>query len=103
MIFQTTFLRRSLRSTHAEGISSKQILLASMLTPTSYIRKEVVHGALTNGHEWMFLLAKLNDNGNGASYKKSVIVNLWFKTSPEDKFGPEVISEPFPDMIASIG
>ncbi|KAF8694388.1 hypothetical protein AX14_002055 [Amanita brunnescens Koide BX004] len=50
-----------------------------------YLKKKVIHGVLANGHEWMFLLVKLNDDGNGAPYRKSVIMNLWFKTNPEDR------------------
>ena len=71
----------------AEGTSSKQILLASMIIIDLlfHLRKKVIHGVLANGHEWMFLLVKLNDDGNGAPYRKSVIMNLWFKTNPEDR------------------
>ena len=42
----------------------------------TFIRNKVVHGALTNWHDWIFLLIKLNDDYEGASYKYSVEVHL---------------------------
>ena len=42
----------------------------------TFIRNKVVHGALTNRHNWIFLLIKLNDDYEGASYKYSVEIHL---------------------------
>jgi hypothetical protein len=36
-----------------------------------YHGKQVVRGALTNGREWIFLILKLNDDRNGASFMQS--------------------------------
>ena len=64
-----------------------------------YLRKKVLRGALTNGRDWIFLLIKLNDNYDGASYKQSVIVKL---RNTQGLDNQPIISEPWPDLIAAI-
>ena len=64
-----------------------------------YLRKQVVRGALTNGHDWIFLLLKLNDNYDGASFRQSRPIQLRITESPN---GQPVILEPWPDLIAAI-
>src|SRR6266550_9061513 len=65
-----------------------------------YHSKQVVRGALTNGREWIFLLVKLNDDRNGASFMQSDIIHL--NTQQEKLSGPQVMIRPFPDLIAGI-
>jgi len=62
--------------------------------------KQVVRGALTNGHEWIFLLVKFNNDRNGASFMKSCVINL--DTYSDGKDGPQVMARPSPDLIAGI-
>lgn len=57
---------------HAEGFFSKQILLASSAR-SQYLGKKVLCGTLTDGCHWIFLLVKLNDGDDGASYKESTV------------------------------
>jgi hypothetical protein len=63
-----------------------------------YLRKKVVRGALTNGHEWIFILIKLNDNYDGATYKQSSMLKLPTLGSLTSQL--EVTREP--DLIAGI-
>ena len=64
-----------------------------------YLRKKVLRGALTNGRDWIFLLVKLNDDYDGASYKQSSIVQLSTTRSLD---GQVVIPDLYPDLIAGI-
>ncbi|KAI9441536.1 hypothetical protein H4582DRAFT_1849158 [Lactarius indigo] len=41
------------------------------------LQKKVIRGALTNGHNWIFIIVKLSDDYNEASYQCSV-VKVWF-------------------------
>ncbi|KAH8981792.1 hypothetical protein EDB86DRAFT_3130584 [Lactarius hatsudake] len=63
------------------------------------LQKKVLRGALTNGHDWIFLLVKLNDDYEGASYQQSTIIQL---ETPRGLDGQLVIREPWPDLIAAI-
>jgi hypothetical protein len=65
-----------------------------------HLDKQVIRGALTNGREWIFLLVKLNDDRNGASFMQSDIIHL--NTQQERLSGPQVMIRPFPDLIAGI-
>ena len=62
-------------------------------------RKKVIRGALTNGHDWVFLLIKLNNDYDGASYKQSEAVQLITTKSGD---GQPVVPGPWPDLIAAI-
>ena len=64
-----------------------------------YLRKKVLRGALTNGRDWIFLLIKLNDDYDGASYKQSSVIELRTAASLS---GQVSITEPWPDLIAAI-
>ena len=64
-----------------------------------YLRKKVLCGALTNGRDWIFLLIKLNDDYNGASYKQSSVIQL---RTAESLSGQLAITEPWPDLIVAI-
>lgn len=64
-----------------------------------YLRKKVLRGALTNGRDWIFLLIKLNDDYDGASYKQSSVIQL---RTAESLSGQLAITEPWPDLIAAI-
>jgi hypothetical protein len=62
-----------------------------------YLRKKVLRGALTNGHDWIFLLIKINDNYESVSYQKSNVLQ-----TKKDLNGQLVITKPWPDLIAAI-
>ena len=64
-----------------------------------YLRTKVLRSALTNGHEWIFLLIKFNENYDGASYKQSTVVQFGTMQSPD---GQMMIPGPWPDLIAAI-
>ncbi|KAI9509432.1 hypothetical protein F5148DRAFT_1187990 [Russula earlei] len=63
------------------------------------LQKKVLRGALTNGRDWIFLLIKLDDNYDGASYNQSSVVQLSTTRSTD---GQPVITKPWPDLIAGI-
>lgn len=64
-----------------------------------YLRKKILRGALTNGLDWIFILIKLNDDYDGASYKQSAVIRL---RTAESLSGELAITEPWPDLIAAI-
>ncbi|KAH9989738.1 hypothetical protein BJV77DRAFT_1069301 [Russula vinacea] len=70
-----------------------------MYTCGRLLQKKVLHGALTNGYDWIFLLIKFNDNFDGASYMQSTMVQL---CTIETLDGQPVIPAPWPDLIAAI-
>jgi len=73
-----------------------------------YLRKKVLHGALTNGRDWIFLLVKFNDNYDGAFYKQSFVVKYYtqppvgLSRTTESPDRQVVIPKPWPDLIAGI-
>jgi len=36
-----------------------------------FFRKSIIHGAVTNGEDWLFIFLKMNADGNGAVYAVS--------------------------------
>jgi len=60
-------------------------------------RKGILRGAITDGHEWMFLILYLNKNGIGGIYSTSPI----FKIQISATYPFQVLS-PEPDIIAGI-
>jgi len=74
--------------------------VAELFACAKHLDKQVVRGALTNGRDWIFLLVKLNDDRNGASFMQSDIIHL--NTHQEGLSGPQVMTRPFPDLIAGI-
>jgi hypothetical protein len=54
---------------------------------------------LTNGHDWIFLLIKLNDDYDRGFYKQSDIVQLEIAKGVNGKL---LIPGPWPDLIAAI-
>ncbi|KAH8996836.1 hypothetical protein EDB92DRAFT_2036180 [Lactarius akahatsu] len=63
------------------------------------LQKKILCGALTNGHDWVFLLVKLNDDYDGASYQQSPMIQLQITRGVDNQL---VIHEPWPDLIAGI-
>ena len=61
-----------------------------------FLRYKVVRGVLTTGHDWLFLIMKLNDSYDGASYRQSNPIHLEVMRSCDFQ---EV---PWPDLIAAI-
>lgn len=63
-----------------------------------YLSKKFIRGALTNGHKWIFLLVKLNNDG--AFYHQSVPVQ--FETNQSQIIDQRVMSKELLDVIAGI-
>ncbi|KAG5649663.1 hypothetical protein H0H81_002594 [Sphagnurus paluster] len=74
--------------------------VAVLVACAKHLDKQVVRGALTNGREWIFLLVKLNDDRNEASFMRSQIIHL--ARQQEGLRGPRVMTHPYPDLIAGI-
>ena len=83
----------------ASAVSIFSQLLGSRFQFDTYLRKKILRGALTNGRDWIFLLIKLNDDYDGASYKQSGVVQFNITKSLDGKL---VIPGPWPDLIAAI-
>ena len=104
MTLQTLFQIKSrglcIRCSCVESFFSKQILIASFLSHClnvlPFLRNKVVRGALTNGHNWIFLLVKLTDDYEGASYKQSNVICL----EVYQNLDLQQVSQP--DLIAAI-
>ncbi|KAG1727127.1 hypothetical protein EDB19DRAFT_1750969 [Suillus lakei] len=64
-----------------------------------FLQKKVLRGALTDGHDWMFLFIKFNDNYDGASYQQSRLLKLRATKDVDDR---PVIHRPWADLIAAI-
>lgn len=69
-------------------------LLALVLSsnPLLHPRKNILRGALTDGHAWIFIILVLNSDGNGAKYRSSLPIYVGH---------PHVI-KPWPDVVAAI-
>jgi len=91
-----TFLRQSPRCVHLPINSSKHFIHPhpSILASDLYFSKGVVHGVLTNGCDWIFVMIHFDHNNDGASYKITIPFKL-VSTPAED-------AELVPDMIAGI-
>ena len=59
--------------------------------------KGILRGALTNGHEWVFLIFYLDKDGVGGTYAKSPII----KIQVGDNYPHRVLS-PGPDIVVGI-
>lgn len=53
---------------------------------------------ITNGHEWIFILMKLNEGYDGASYDNSPVVKLRIIESDDQT----AFVAPWPNLIAAI-
>ncbi|TEB24583.1 hypothetical protein FA13DRAFT_1777814 [Coprinellus micaceus] len=60
--------------------------------------KSTIRGALTNGHDWIFLVVRMDADGKGAAYAESDKVGLMVKARPDR----EDISFTFTSTIAGI-
>ncbi|KAK0434304.1 hypothetical protein EV421DRAFT_1740954 [Armillaria borealis] len=61
--------------------------------------EKFLRGALTDGHQWIFLILHLNSDGNGGTFKRSVTVHLSVSGLPG---GPQEVAKPTADLIAGI-
>jgi hypothetical protein len=61
------------------------------------LRKKVLRGAVTNGYQWSFILIKINDNYEGASYMNSVPIQIGGSF-----YDHGISNESWPDLIAAI-
>lgn len=41
-------------------------------------QKDIVRGAVTNGHEWLFIVLSRNKNGSGGGYRLPPALELWY-------------------------
>ncbi|PBL04137.1 hypothetical protein ARMGADRAFT_1158053 [Armillaria gallica] len=73
--------------------------VAEMYGCAKLLKTESMRGALTNGHQWIFLILRLSFDGNGGTFKRSVTVHLSVSRLPGDL--PEV-AKPTADLIAGI-
>ena len=62
-------------------------------------RQKIFRGALTNGLEWIFIILYLNDDGDGATYKFSEVIEVRLESRT---LGPTTVNEPGPDIIAGM-
>ncbi|KAE9401731.1 hypothetical protein BT96DRAFT_974660 [Gymnopus androsaceus JB14] len=76
--------------------------VCQLYASSKQIRKDTVRGALTNGHEWMFIIFSLNKDGNGASYKLSTLIQYTVINDSLDGYGDLKPVQPWPDIIAGI-
>ncbi|KAG1802555.1 uncharacterized protein BJ212DRAFT_1304781 [Suillus subaureus] len=85
--------------------SSFFIIKAKLFNPLKHVSqavsemKKVLHGALTDGCDWVFLLIKLNVNYDRSSYQHSGILQL---DSTRSLNGWLVTAGPWLDLIAAI-
>ena len=57
----------------------------------------VTRGAISNGHEWGFILVKLNENGRGGGYKSSPEIGIDF-----ERDHPHRVMNRGPDIVAGV-
>ncbi|KAF8723412.1 hypothetical protein AX14_009327 [Amanita brunnescens Koide BX004] len=50
--------------------------LAELYACAKHQEKRIIRGALTNGHEWIFFILKLDEGGNGGKYSQSTVIKL---------------------------
>ncbi|PPQ74069.1 hypothetical protein CVT26_006950 [Gymnopilus dilepis] len=50
--------------------------VSEMYAFAKHMEKRLIRGAVTNGHEWIFLVVKLNEDGNGAQYAESDLLSV---------------------------
>jgi hypothetical protein len=84
--------------------SAKYLMYDSGFLPTLFAnveshstRKGILRDALTNGHEWIFLILYLNEDGVGGTYAESLTI----KIQVSDSYPYRVLS-PGPDIVAGI-
>jgi hypothetical protein len=77
--------------------------ILGMIHPTPHTfylclaRKSILRGALTNRHEWIFLILYLNKDGEGGTYTESPTVKIQVSESY-----PYHVLPPGPDIVAGI-
>ena len=62
-------------------------------------RKRIIRGALTNGHEWIFFILKLDEGGNGGKYSQSTVINLMRGESEVSHEGSSLIAAIIADWV----
>jgi len=63
-----------------------------------FFRKTIIRGALTSGHDWIFIILKMHPDGNGGVYAESEKIRLMAVFPP----GVEQISRTMCATIAGI-
>ncbi|KAF9642072.1 hypothetical protein BDM02DRAFT_3193961 [Thelephora ganbajun] len=72
-------------------------VLAEMYTSAKHLRKSVIRGALTDRHDWIFLVLYLNEDGVGGAYFQSPTIKMQVSSNY-----PYSVLSPGPDIIAGI-
>jgi len=73
--------------------------ISRMFACGKLLEKHILRGVLTDGHDWIFLVLKFNDEYAGATFRHSSPVQLNISVSPHRQ---PVIHAPWPDLIAAI-
>ncbi|TFY74734.1 hypothetical protein EWM64_g9278, partial [Hericium alpestre] len=74
--------------------------VAEMYGTAKLLKQNVLRGALTNGHEWIFLILNLNPDSEGGTFKRSLMMSLSISCDPSR---PQVNMGKFSaDQIAGI-
>ncbi|KAH9042805.1 hypothetical protein EDB85DRAFT_2227352 [Lactarius pseudohatsudake] len=73
--------------------------VGEMFTCGKHLQQRVLRGALTNGKDWIFLIVRLGNNYERASYQESAVISLQSSMGLDGRF--EVL-RPWPDLIAGI-
>ncbi|KAF6751296.1 hypothetical protein DFP72DRAFT_968735 [Ephemerocybe angulata] len=71
--------------------------VAKMYASARYLGKPIARGALTNGHEWIFMTLNINQDGIGGTYTMSPKI----KIQASESYPFHVLS-PEPDIIAGV-
>ncbi|KAJ2919592.1 hypothetical protein MD484_g805, partial [Candolleomyces efflorescens] len=87
---------------HDSGVPLSQQVpqaVAELYTSAKYLTKRISRGALTNGHEWIFIILYLNEDGVGigGTYAASPPIKIQVSESY-----PFRVLSPGPDIVAGI-
>ncbi|KAF9643708.1 hypothetical protein BDM02DRAFT_1362680 [Thelephora ganbajun] len=72
-------------------------VVAEMYASAKYLKEGIIRGALTDGHNWIFLILYLNEDGIGGTYMQSPPI----KMQASDNY-PYYVLSPGPDIVAGI-
>jgi len=72
--------------------------LLQMYALARYLEKTTIRGALTNGHQWRFIILHLNEGGSGGTYSESPVIEM---RAVKKRYRYRVPS-PEPDIIAGV-
>ncbi|KAH9005735.1 hypothetical protein EDB86DRAFT_2795562, partial [Lactarius hatsudake] len=70
-------------------------VIGEMYASMRHLRTYTLRGALTDGHSWIFIIIKLNSDGNGARYRSSTPIRFQKGQSLQ-------LQPPWPDVLTGI-